>query len=207
MRDIQNSLWRYIEKNVILAGLANCAEVLVLIHPIYLLLSRYMDRFVVWHWIADISALFYVCYLLGLVLVFAKNRLLFLDLAFLLLAVNRLFYFTYGMNLNRVVYLTLYITLAVLCIVATTQTVSVNDLLSNSNTMNYGNKGRKADNQNVYNPALEQRIIRPVDPVVGMDPAASVESAAPVDNYRFCSKRGQKLPADALFCDNCGQKL
>lgn len=191
MREIQRSILDYANKNKYLSIAVRFAEIMLLIYPTYLLLIKITALISVWGIIGKVSSVFYVCYVLGAILTFAKNRWLFLDAAFLMIAFNRLLSFRFSITFNQFVYLGFYLALAAICIMETRKSNQFEEVISllKAIVRKISQKGNKNQGQDYF----EHRTMNENPELTG--------------SFIFCDQCGQKLSAGSKFCGNCGSKI
>lgn len=184
MKDIQNSILVYAENNKYLSIVTPFSEIFLLIYPVYLLLIKITALNAIWNVVEWFSAIFYVCYVAGLILSFARNKIVALDIAFVLLAVNRLFVLGNGINLSRLVYFLYYLALAVIAVRATRNTDQWEETINITNRQ-----------------ACYQHTDGGINSI-----SKGIENAAKPD-FVFCCECGRKLPYGSRFCDFCGYEI
>ena len=117
LSNVQRMMDSYFKENGFMVVLRQFANVLTLIYPIYLILTRisFLDGFT--DMLGNISIIFYFAYLVGLILCFAKNDMRTVTLAFglrTILEIIDLFIFT--INLNSILSIIAYAALTVLAL-------------------------------------------------------------------------------------------
>ncbi len=178
MSSIQKSILKYVQDNKFLQPLCKCSGVLAVIYPVYLVVARISFLNFFWKYIGMIVAILYIAYILGVLISFAENKLIQLDIAFSCMAFNHMLSLRYGVNLNRLVYIAFYAFLAVLCIVATSRSSQWDDFKISTLDKAARYAGAAGD-------------------------ALSIKS----DTGVICPECGNKCIGGAKFCNKCGKPL
>jgi Predicted membrane protein len=179
MKTIQQSLLAYAESNKYLSPLLKISFILAIIYPLFLVLSKITLLNIVWNFIWMFGAVLYIAYIIGVILCFAKNQLIPLDIAFVCMAFSELYLLRYGMTLNQLIYIAFYSAIAAVCIVATRKTNQWNQF------MNHG--------------------INKAESLIKTESAVSSDNR--IKKHTFCPNCGNELMDDAKFCNSCGQQL
>ena len=111
--DVQQMLYAYLKNKSVFLILLQISAVLLMVYPIYLLLTRisFLDGFI--SIIRCISPIFYCAYFLGLILCFAKNEMLLISAAFAIRALIVIIdIFMYSFGISSVINIAIYIALA-----------------------------------------------------------------------------------------------
>ncbi|MCR4650294.1 MAG: zinc ribbon domain-containing protein [Lachnospiraceae bacterium] len=178
MSSIQKSILEYVQDNKFLQPLGKCSGVLAVLYPVYQVLAHVSFLHFFLKYIGMIVAILYIAYLLGVIISFAQNKLIPLDIAFVCMAFNNMLGLEYGVNLNRLVYIAFYGLLAVLCIIATGRSSQWDDFKIST----FDKAARYA---------------------VAAGDALSTKS----DTGVICPECGNKCIGGAKFCNKCGKPL
>ena len=179
MKAIQESILAYAQSNKYLAPLLKISFTLAIIYPVFLVISKITLLNMVWNYIWVFGGVFYVAYIIGVILCFAKNQLIPMDIAYVCMAFHQLYMLRYGMSLNQLVYIAFYTAIAVACILATKKTAQWNQFMNDG--LNKAAGLVKAENV--------------------------VNSDKQVKKHIFCSTCGYELTDNAVFCNNCGTQI
>lgn len=109
---VQQMLYNYLKSKSVFLILLQISAVLLLVYPVYLLLTRisFLDGFI--NIIRCISPIFYFAYFLGLILCFAKNEMLLISIAFAIRALIEIVdIFLYSFGISSVISIAIYIAL------------------------------------------------------------------------------------------------
>ena len=110
--DVQQMLYKYLKSKSVFLILLQISAVLLLVYPVYLLLTRisFLDGFI--NIIRCISPIFYFAYFLGLILCFAKNEMLLISIVFAIRALIEIVdIFLYYFGISSVISIAIYIAL------------------------------------------------------------------------------------------------
>lgn len=115
--DVQRTMDSYFKGNRTVVVLRQFANVLALIYPIYLILTRISFLNVFTGVLGNISVILYFAYLIGLILCFAKNDMLTVTIAFGLKAILEIIdLFVFSINLNSILSIIAYAAVTVLAL-------------------------------------------------------------------------------------------
>lgn len=117
LSDVQRMMDSYFKGNRIVVVLRQFANVLALIYPIYLILTRISFLNVFTGVLGNISIILYFAYFIGLILCFAKNDILTVTIAFGLKAILEIIdLFVFSINLNAILSIIAYAAITVLAL-------------------------------------------------------------------------------------------
>ena len=115
--DIQRTMDSYFKGHGIVVVLRQFANVLALIYPIYLILTRISFLDVFTGVLGNISIIFYFAYFIGLILCFAKNDIMTVTIAFGLKTILEIIdLFVFSINLNSILSIVAYAVITVLAL-------------------------------------------------------------------------------------------
>ena len=115
--DIQRTMDSYFKGHGIVVVLRQFANVLALIYPIYLILTRISFLDVFTGVLGNISIIFYFAYFIGLILCFAKNDMMTVTIAFGLRTILEIIdLFVFSINLNSILSIVAYAVITVLAL-------------------------------------------------------------------------------------------
>lgn len=115
--DIQRTMDSYFKGHGIVVVLRQFANVLALIYPIYLILTRISFLDVFTGVLGNISIIFYFAYFIGLILCFAKNDMMTVTIAFGLKTILEIIdLFVFSINLNSILSIVAYAVITVLAL-------------------------------------------------------------------------------------------
>ena len=179
VKEIQKSILTYIESNKYSASLLKIAGVMALVAPIYMVVSRIYFLHSVGNIIEIFYAILYIAYYAGTIMCFAKDDMIPLSIAYGFMAVNSICNLTYGISLNRIVYLVFYAFLAGICIKAAIE----NSQLDHAKETILQNGTKYAENvKTAFSDKTENEI-------------------------RYCPMCGAKCSKDMKFCCKCGHSM
>lgn len=95
MREVQNSILKYVQRNRYLSPLLKCDVIMALAYPIYLVFSFVPVLSKLWGYIDIFYAIIYLSFFIGIILCFAQNKLIPMDIAFIGMMIYRLFSLQY----------------------------------------------------------------------------------------------------------------
>lgn len=116
MREIQNVLLKYAENSPIFSKVLQADIIISLIYPIYLVLDKIRWLNPICRYIAYISAVLHIAYLIGTILCFAENKIKYLVVAYGCMTLNYLLSLQYGFRFNLLIYLIFYGLITWVCI-------------------------------------------------------------------------------------------
>ncbi len=117
LSDVQRTMDSYFKGKEIAVAVRQFANVLVLIYPIYLILTRISFLNVFTGILGNLSIIFYITYLIGLILCFAKNDMRTVTIAFGLKTILEIIdLFVFSTNLNSILSVIVYAVLTVLAL-------------------------------------------------------------------------------------------
>lgn len=117
LSDIQRTMDSYFKGHGIVVVLRQFANVLALIYPIYLILTRISFLDVFTGVLGNISIIFYFAYFIGLILCFAKNDMMTVTIAFGLRTILEIIdLFVFSINLNSILSIVAYAVITVLAL-------------------------------------------------------------------------------------------
>lgn len=109
LSDVQRTLYEYLKQKNIFLILLQFSIVLVLLYPVYILLTRISFLDGIMRIIGYISPILYFSYFLGLILCFAKNEMSYISIAFgvkVLVEIVDMFIFSF--NISSIISLVIY---------------------------------------------------------------------------------------------------
>lgn len=117
LSDIQRTMDSYFKGHGIVVVLRQFANVLALIYPIYLILTRISFLDVFTGVLGNISIIFYFAYFIGIILCFAKNDMMTVTIAFGLRTILEIIdLFVFSINLNSILSIVAYAVITVLAL-------------------------------------------------------------------------------------------
>ena len=117
LSDVQRTMDSYFKGNEIAVVVRQFANVLALIYPIYLILTRISFLNVFTGILGNLSIIFYITYLIGLILCFAKNDMRTVTIVFGLKTILEIIdLFVFSTNLNSILSVIVYAVLTVLAL-------------------------------------------------------------------------------------------
>lgn len=179
MKEIQKSILTLIEENKYATLLLRFAGVMAVISPVYMVISRISLLDPVWNMIGMIAAILYLAYYAGTIICFAKGDMIPLSIAYGFMTVNNICNLTYGINLNRIVYILFYAFLTVICL--------------------------KAAKENSQLDRAKETILLNGTKYVGN--AKTTFSNKAENAVQYCPMCGTKCSKDMRFCCNCGHPM
>lgn len=115
--DVQRTIDNYFKGNRIIVVLRQFANVLALIYPIYLILTRISFLHGFTGVLGNLSIIFYFAYFIGLFLCFAKNDMLTITIAFGLKTILEIIdLFIFSISLNSILSIIAYAAITVLAL-------------------------------------------------------------------------------------------
>ena len=114
LSEVQGTMDRYFRGNNVTVLLMQFSNILALIYPIYLILTRFNFLDFITGIFGTVSIIFYFAYFIGLILCFAKNDMLTVTIAFgLKAALEIIDLFVFSIGINSILSIVAYIAITI----------------------------------------------------------------------------------------------